>query len=218
MNKFRFELTGQMPILFHHDNVEAADDLKKWRDDPANKGKSVAGDDRSPPWTWMTYLYSDDEHVSMPAENIMVALRKAAAQITMKKQTSFKSASQSGLLIDEEHCEFRGPKGRVRFADLKKLMDLDFAAQAKRAESFGVRLFVKRAVVERKKHVRVRPRFESWSVAGHIQVIDSTITPAILKQMFDLAGQYAGLGDWRPSAPKSPGPYGRFAAKLIGAK
>lgn len=218
MSKFRFELTGVTPLLFHADDVEAADRLGEWRKAPENKGKSVAGDDRSPPWTWMTYLYSDGEHVAMPSDNLMTALRQAAAKITMKKQTTFKAASQSGLCVLDEHCEFRGPNGKVRMADLAKFQDENFAIHTKQAQELGFRLFVKRAPVGSSKHVRVRARFDEWSVSGRIQIIDSTITPPVLTQMFELAGQYSGLGDWRPSSPKSPGPYGRFEAKLTAAK
>jgi hypothetical protein len=32
--------------------------------------------------------------------------------------------------------------------------------------------------------------------------------------MFAIAGQYAGILDWRPSSPKSPGPYGKYSARL----
>ena len=91
--KVAFELTGEMPLLMHSDDVEAADELKEWRKDPANKDLSVAGDDRSPAWTWQTYLYSDGEHVTIPGANLMVNLRTAATQIILKKQKTFKELS-----------------------------------------------------------------------------------------------------------------------------
>lgn len=215
---FDFILTSKTPILFHHDNLDGADDLAAWRKAPENKGKSVAGDDRSPPWTWMTYLYHDNEHICMPSENIMTCLRHAAAKITMKKQQTFKSASQSGLIIHDELCQFRAGGKQIRMADLLKFKDADFATHVKKAQALGFRLFCKRAKVGDSKHVRVRARFDEWAVLGRIQILDSTITPAVLQQMFDLGGDYAGLCDWRPSSPKSPGPFGRYAAKLSPAK
>lgn len=215
---FDFVLTGATPILLHADDVEQADVLQAWRKAPENKGKSVAGDDRSPPWTWQTYLYHDGEYLAMPSDNIMVALRHAAAKIIMKKQQSFKSASQSGLMILDEFCDFEGPKGRVKIAALDSFKDSEFSEHARRVQDLGFRLFVKRAPVGSSKHVRVRARFDEWAVKGRIQINDSTITPVVLRQMFELAGQYAGLCDWRPSSPKSPGPYGRFTATLKESK
>lgn len=211
---FSFELTGVTPLLFHADDIDGSDLLQAWRKHPDNKGKSVAGDDRSPPWTWFTYLYSDGEHLCMPSANIMTAIRQAAAKIIMKKQTTFKAASQSGLMILDELCEFHGPKGQVRYADLLKFKEEGFATHSERVKALGFRLDCKRAPVGSSKHIRVRARFDDWTVKGTVEVTDDTITPAILTQMFDLAGKYSGLGDWRPSSPKSPGPFGRFSAKL----
>ena len=56
MYKVAFELVGEMPLLMHWDNIEGGDTLKEWRQDPKNKNQSVPGDDRSPSWTWQTYL------------------------------------------------------------------------------------------------------------------------------------------------------------------
>ena len=84
--RIRFELTGIMPLIMHQDDVEASDLLNEWRKDPSNKNKSVAGDDRSPAWTWQTYLYSDGENVTLPAANLMVAIRQGSTQLILKKQ------------------------------------------------------------------------------------------------------------------------------------
>jgi hypothetical protein len=214
MPTFKFELTGRTPLLMHADDVEAADTLETWRKDPENKKQRKAGDDRSPAWTWMTYLYADGEQVVMPSDNIMTALRHAGAQITMSGQKTFKSVSQSGLLILEDHCELYTPKGQVSLAALKKLESKPFADQAKAVQALGFSLFVKRATVGQAKHVRVRPRFDDWRVSGTVDVIDPAIGEEVLRQMFDLAGRYAGLGDWRPSSPKKPGHFGTFESKL----
>jgi hypothetical protein len=214
MARYQFELTGRMPLLMHADDVAAADTLEAWRKNPENKGKSKAGDDRTPAWTYFTYLYTDGEHVVMPQENLMVALREAGARLTMNGKRTFKSASQSGLVILDEFCRFEGEHGPVSVEPLLKIRGESFAKHAEVAESLGFRLFVKRAKVGQAKHIRVRPRFDTWSVTGRIEVIDSAIDGSTLQQLFDLAGRYAGLGDWRPSAKQSPGPYGTFDSEL----
>ena len=42
-------------------------------------------------------------------------------------------------------------------------------------------------------------------------VWDDQITLAVLADVLKMAGDYKGLGDWRPSS-KTPGPFGRFEA------
>jgi len=212
-----FELTGTMPILFHADDVEAGDELVSWRRNPENKNLSVAGDDRSPAWTWQTYLYTDGESLCWPAQNIMIGLRTGGAQFILKKQKTFKEATQSGLLITGEFCEFEGNGKQIKMESIKKLRDLPFRAQAEAAKDLGFRLFVKRAKIGTAKHVRVRARFEKWKVRGSLQVLVPEITFEILEGIFAYAGR-AGQGDWRPSSPKSPGPFGMFEAKLKKSK
>lgn len=208
--KFRFTLTGLMPLIMHADNIEGSDDLKKWRKDPAHKPISVAGDDRSPAWTWHTYCYHDGEYIAMPSENVMVALRKAAGLILVpdaKNGKTFKELSQSGIVIMSEACEFRSNGKQIKWADIVGMRDLQFSEQSAACKKLGFELFVKRARVGSSKHVRVRPRFSQWSVSGEVMVLKDEITDDVFKTMFDFAGK-GGLGDWRPSG-KTPGPYGQ---------
>lgn len=215
---YQFELTGSMPLLMHHDDVEAADDLIAWRKDPKNKPVSVAGDDRSPAWTWMTYLYHDGEHLAIPQQNIMTSLRYAGAKIASKGKTTFKSMSQSGLLIGSDFCEFACDGRRIAIEDILDFRDESFSVHKKKARELGFDLLVNRAKVGTSKHVRVRAKFANWKIAGSVHVIEPAITTEILEQLFGIAGRYAGLCDWRPSSKESPGPYGTFTATITSAK
>jgi hypothetical protein len=84
MLDYEFVLKCLSPILTHNDDVMASDELAAWRKDPKNKSVSVPGDDRSPPWTWMTYLYHDGVRLAMPQDNIMCALRHAGAKVSSR--------------------------------------------------------------------------------------------------------------------------------------
>ena len=215
MYRASFELTGTTPLLMHWDNIDGGDELKAWRQATENKDLSVPGDDRSPPWTWHKYVYTDGQRVAMPADNIMSALMNGGAQIIIKKQKTFKELSQSGILIDQEYCEFHfdGDK-QLTAAALAELYDMSFVLQAEAVKKLGFRLFAKRAKVGQSKHVRIRPRFETWSVRGELQVTNAAevvLTFDVLERIFSFAGK-AGLCDWRPSSPKRPGPYGMFTA------
>jgi len=214
---YKVTLTGNTAILFHHDNIEACDELTDWRKDHKNKNQSKAGDDRSPGWTWQTYLYDDGENVAMPSDNVMACVRKASAGVVLKKQTTFKQLSQSGMCFDTEYLEFRYgmPKQNWRTLssdELNGIRNLSFAEQAEAAKRLGFRLFVKRARVGQSKHIRVRPRFDRWQVVGNLTVRAEEITADVLQKIFDIAGS-VGLGDWRPGC-STPGPYGTFTATV----
>jgi len=209
-----FELRGRTALLMHRDNIEGCDLLQAWRKDPKNKGVSVAGDDRSPPWTWQTYLYHDGESLAIPSENIMVCLRQAGAQMYVKGKKTFKEVSQAGMYVDAEFLQFTyGNDGRtIDMQAIAAIAPLTFEEQSNWVRDHGFRLFSKRATIGKSKHVRVRPRFELWSLQGEIEVIAPELTFSVLQQLFTIAGR-VGIGDWRPGC-KTPGPFGMFDAKI----
>ena len=212
--QYEFTLKGVMPLLMHADNILAADELSAWRGDPKNKSVSVAGDDRSPAWSWQSYVYHDGTSLAIPAECIMACLKSAGAKISAKRG-SFKAMTQSGLLIATDFCEFTIAGGKqIRLSDILKFKESVFAKHIEAVRKLGFDLLVKRAKIAQKKHVRVRPMFNDWQVRGVITVSEQAITEDILQQLFEIAGRLVGLGDWRPSAPTSPGPYGMFSSAL----
>lgn len=212
-----FELQGEMPLLMHWDNIEGADELKEWRSNPKNKNLSVPGDDRSPAFTWTTYLYTDGEYVTMPSDNVMAAVLAGAMQVPpwwKTKKQSCKELSQTAILMPAEHLEFEFGDGlQLNMSQVDALKELPFGQQVKEVEKLGFRLFCKRAKVGQSKHVRVRPRFDTWRVRGELLVVSDELPLDKLQMIFDYAGR-AGLCDWRPSSPKRPGPYGMFVTKL----
>lgn len=210
--KFSFTLTGHQPMLMHADDIWAADELAEWRKAPENKNQSKSGDDRSPPWTWQTYLYHDGENVVVPAANIMVALRTAGTQLILKGKKTYKELTQSGLLIETEFCEFLVGGKPLPIGKIVALRDKSFTEQAKGVEKMGFSLYAKRAKIGQAKHVRVRPRFDEWSVRGEITILSPDIADETLVQIFQIAGN-CGLGDWRPAC-KTPGSFGMFQSEL----
>lgn len=210
-------LTGETSLIMHADNPDWADYLKEWRKDPANKKASVAGDDRSPAWSWVGSVYHDDGLVVVPSDNLMTVLREGGAKCpTGKGQTTFKRQSQSGIQVDDPSWPLLVGGSTVSFDPIKAMIDNpDYKAHQQLAEKLGFELFAKRArITATAKHLRVRPRFNRWSCSGTITVLDEMITEDVLRNILVFAGRYSGLGDWRPSAPKSPGPWGKFSVEL----
>lgn len=220
MRTVKIELTKKMPLLMHADNIEWADRMEAWKNDPANRAESKAGEDRTPPWRWIGSLNYDDPttgEVTIPSEYIMRCIMDGAAQVpTGKGRGTFKSQSQSGMISQDFHWRFRNNGKPVKMADINKLLkEKSFKAHTEVVEDLGFSLFVKRVKIGNNKHIRVRPRFDNWSVSGELIVIEDQFTDLVLEQILDISGRLKGLGDWRPSAPKSPGPFGTFSAKIL---
>jgi hypothetical protein len=215
MKTYEVTLIGSSPLLHHYDNIEFADEMARWRTDPANKNKSKAGDDRSPAHTWIGGLYHDGARLVIPSDNVMSMLKEAGAQVLVpgaKHGKTFKAQTQSGILIEELFWPLLVDGKEIPLAPISGLLtEPDFAVHQERAKELGFSLFVKRAAIGKSKHVRVRARFDRWVTSGRIGVLDDALTKPVLDDIFGIAGRYKGLCDWRPSS-KSPGPFGRFGA------
>jgi len=218
MQTYKVTITGTQPLLMHADDIEWADQMDAWKNDKDNKKTSKAGDDRSPAHRWIGSLYRNEAgQVIIPTENIMRALMEGAAMVPVpggKNGKTFKSQSQSGIMprgfgypvmVNGTTVETRGIIEEL-------LTEKDFDVHKQAAQTLGFTLFVKRARIGASKHVRVRPRFETWMAQGELVVVDEQITSSVLGDILEMAGKYKGLGDWRPSS-KTPGTFGMFKAE-----
>jgi hypothetical protein len=217
MRRYDITITGSTPLLMHPDNIEWADRLEAWKNDPGNKRESKAGDDRSPAWRWIGNLYSDGRLVALPSDNLMRAFMEGGAMVPVpggKSGKTFKAQSQSGMMVAEPYWPIDIKGANVKISDIQPLMEVkDFALHKARATELGFRLHVKRAKIGASKHIRVRPMFETWSAHGTINVWDEQITDRVLADILSYAGQYKGLGDWRPGG-RTPGSFGMFTAQI----
>jgi len=213
MNQYQIKLTGITPLLMHRDNVNFSERRKVWQNAPENKGRSIAGDDRSPAWSWIGCVYHDSNSIVLPSDNIMTMLREGGAKVVKKGKETYKKHTQSGIILDRESFAFMVDGKEIPMDQIKPLMaEDDFSKHVDMAESLGFELLVKRARVGSSKHVRVRPMFRNWSATGSITVLDakmSGLDRETLTIILTYAGALCGIGDWRPSSPSS-GTFGRF--------
>jgi hypothetical protein len=142
----------------------------------------------------------------------MSCLKTAGARKIMQRQKTFKEVTQTGILIPTEFLRFECGGKQIPFAAVVAMRDRSFADQVDAVKKLGFLLFMKRAKIGNSKHVRVRPRFETWSIVGEADIVAQELTIEVLKEIFNLAGR-VGLGDWRPGC-KTPGPYGQFEATV----
>ncbi len=218
--RYHVTLTGETPLLMHQDNISWGEAMKRWESDPANKDASIAGDDRSPAWRWIGGVYHDHSQLVVPSDNLMTVLREGGKRCpTGKGQQTFKSQTQSGIVMDQPDWPLTNGGQSIPYAPIKALVtNADFTAHECAALDLGFALFVKRAKIGRAKHVRVRARFDRWECQGTMTVLDAMITKQVLTDILTFAGRYCGLGDWRPSSPSSPGPFGKFIVTVKEAK
>lgn len=217
MRKYEVTITGKTPLLMHADNIDWADRMEAWKNDPANRKNSKAGDDRTPAWRWIGNLYHDDSAICLPSDNLMRAIMEGGAMVPVpggRSGKTFKSQSQSGMMVNEPFWALQTPGGGVSMSEISELMKVDAFSEHKQLVSeLGFSLFVKRAKIGTSKHIRVRPRFDSWAATGSVSVWDDQITDQVLTDILTYAGQYKGLGDWRPGG-KTPGAFGMFSASV----
>ncbi|MBT3042230.1 MAG: hypothetical protein KME67_05150 [Candidatus Thiodiazotropha sp. (ex Codakia orbicularis)] len=217
MKEYQVTLTGKTPLLMHQDNIEWADFMSEWINNPENKKASKAGDDRTPAWRWIGAAYHDGNLLGLPQGNIMRSLMEGGAMVpTGKGNKTFKAQTQSGMMSVNPFWHLTTKNNsHIQWADIEPLRQVEsFSVQKEQARELGFDLFVKRAKIGSSKHIRVRPIFDAgWKLTGTIAVWDKQITKVILEQILEYAGQYKGLGDWRPGG-KTPGPYGMFSAEV----
>ena len=200
----------------NNDNLAWKERVKAWQIDPANKSKSVKGDDRSPAWTWIGCLYKANDLIVVESDAIMAMLRDAGQKCpTGKGRASYKAITQSGILVDQIGWPVETSKGFIKWSSFDALHDdEDFTVHEKVANQHGIDLFVKRVTIGNSKWVRVRPRFDQWKIEGTITVVDDTLTTDVLQTIFNVGGHRCGLCDWRPGSPKKPGSFGMFETTL----
>ena len=219
VRNYEVEIKGLTPLIMHADDVDWADEMDAWSKDPANKKLSKAGDDRTPPWRWTGYAYHDDDFLGVNEESIQRSLMAGAALVPVpggRSGKTFKSQSQSGMFVTSSLIPVLIDGKAVPWEEVEKLRrETEFHKHREAAESLGFRLMTKRAKVGQNKHIRVRPVFDNWSLKFEVCVHDQQITKTVLENIFKFSGQFKGLGDWRPGAPKSPGRYGMFALESL---
>lgn len=217
MRRYEVTITGSTPLLMHWDNIDWADRLDEWKNDPSNKRGSKAGDDRSPAWRWIGSVYHDDKYVGMPSDNLMRCMMEGGAMVPVpggKSGKTFKAQSQSGMMVNEAYWPLLVDGAAIEVGPVQALLkETGFAKHREAVASLGFSLFVKRAKIGQSKHIRVRPRFDRWALQGTVSVWDDQITDRVLADILRYAGQYKGLGDWRPGG-KTPGSYGMFEAAV----
>jgi len=118
------------------------------------------------------------------------------------------SAFTSAILNAAVACNI--PKTQIKRAVrvLGEILPLKYAKVRKRIDH------PRRSGITSAPDTRVRPEFVDWSTTLFIEYDSNQISPDQIINLVNQAGFSSGVGDWRPSAPKSSGIHGMF--KVVG--
>jgi hypothetical protein len=222
---FLVTLIGENELLMDRDNIDFSAKIAKWQKDPSNKNAQAPGDDRAPAWGWLGKLhyagFETHEWVGIPNGMMATCLRDAATQIahpTVRGKKSLKEASQAGILLRRSAFPLLvkrpglGDWSPISYTDVYRKLQSedDFLVHQDVVPSFGFRLDVRRARPQfNRAHVRVRPMFGPWRCIVDMEVTIDILDNAVMQTIWDYAGRYKGLGNWRPSLSRA-GTYGTF--------
>ena len=130
------------------------------------------------------HAYSDSEGFYIPTDQLRGALINAGAMVKAKVGNAKKSMKNivAGMFFIKEE--------KIR---LPKEYEIDKRSAVNR--------------VIKARIITIRPKWKSWKAKVTIQVDNDTITKETVEQIITYAGQYIGIGSFRPT---NNGMFGRF--------
>lgn len=180
MKKYKVELRSKTPYMQHRMDDQKLEEWEK------NRKLIIERDDvaKEDAMRAEFHSYQDEKGFYIPTEHIKGALIGAGAMVKAKvgnSKKSMKNIVAAMFFIDEE---------KIR---LPKEYEID-----------------KRSAVNRNIKARViciRPKWPKWNGTFTLSVDNDTITEATIKEIIEHAGNYIGIGSFRPT---NNGMFGRF--------
>ena len=180
MEKYKVAIEGTSPLLQHRFSEEAQKALK-------GVGKVRARRNLSPSEKAEMVTYRDSEgKLAQPALHLLCSMRGAATNFQIQGQ------------------------GKKTFTKLiMPMLEIEPVMIPHNGQDYVVD--EQPATVGMGKDVRFRPRLDEWGLEFVIINLDESRIPAnMVQDILAEAGMMQGLGDYRPSAPKKSGPFGKF--------
>ena len=188
-------IEGETPIIFHQFGEKAKKHIQELESQAVNSKMRKPRGEESINDEYKCSLYvTKDGYIGFPARNIKNAMVRAAKQVGIA-MTDIKSLffvhSDDGELV----CVRR--KGEKLRAD--KMDNCEMREDRVR-------------VGHGQTTMRYRAMMREWDIDLRITFEADLLTPETIVNLLQRAGM-GGLGEWRPTAPKNPGDFGRFTIK-----
>ncbi len=186
MDIFNVRIVGLSPILFHKYTPKT---------DPA---RLVQGSDAvNYADEWKESVYLEKDNVVIPSVNIMACIFNGAKGVRKGKH----------FLTRLVYTSFSVEPFKIEVTVAGKTINLKRIEKEDWIDVTGAK--VRGNMVDRARVCLP----VGWTLNFTLTNRNEQLTAKDVKALIDNAGEKAGLGDWRPSAPKKPGPYGRFVVE-----
>lgn len=181
MKKYEIEITGKTPYMQHR-----MDDIKlaEWE---KQRGRIIEREEvvHEDMVRALFHMYQDKEgNPIIPSEHIRGALIQSGGFIKAKvgnANRNMKNIIAGMFFVTPEEIK----------------LDSDWIIDKRSAVNHAVKGRV----------ISIRPRWNEWKVNFILSVDNDTITEATIKQLLEYAGNYVGIGSFRP---QHNGMFGRF--------
>jgi len=180
MKKYKIQIKGITPYMQHRMDDQKLEEWEKNRKQIIERD-DVAQEDLT---RALFHSYHDDKGFYVPSEHIKGALINAGAMVKAKVGNTRKSMKNivAGMFFIEEE--------KIRLHD-------DFVIDKRSAVNKNIKARV----------IAIRPKWENWLLDFTLLVDNETITKETIKEILKNAGQYIGIGSFRPT---NNGSFGRF--------
>lgn len=180
MKKYEVKINGISPYMQHRMDDMKLDEWEKRR------GAIIERDDihKEDQLKAEYYAYSDDMGFYLPSEHIIGALIAAGGMV--KSKVGNRNKSMKNIVA-----------GMFSIAEDKLRLPKDFQIDKRSAVNRNIKARI----------IVVRPKWKDWSAKFTLQIDNDTLTNETIKEILTFAGQYIGIGSFRPICN---GPFGRF--------
>lgn len=179
MYTIEVSIKGAAPLLMHNERLaDPFDDYaKELKLVSSNRKKGEDDHETLAKLEFQGGLYFDDEAGPyIPGKNLQAMLVYAARRLKLGKEF------EAGVRVCDEvnALDYKGPRTREGLYEDKKFRDRRGIGVA------GKRVF------------RTRPKFRDWGVTFKVTVTADSVSIDTMREVLSIAGQYQGLGDYRP--------------------
>lgn len=221
---YSFKITGTSPLIINSSIEGWEENVKQWRErnkDFYNQQLEKSGfylDDRYPGWTWLQCFYrpkENTEYIVVPSR-LLTGCFNSGIRYFSKKNKFYKSLIRR-FDFDELAYPLLVNGEKVKLSSITNFNAESYEEQKKIASNYDIELYETQVNITGKPALRVRPRIRKWSLEGKFSVrlllrSDRSWEEVteLLTEIFNWAGENAGIGDWRPSSPRKRGEHGKF--------
>ena len=184
MISIQFALKGQSPLMFNAEPPFEANDGEK---NGGKANKNILPVEIARRQLHLAVVNGTKEKVAvLPAHCLLKSVQASQTFLPKTRKISMKTVINGGILIEPVNL---------------KINPQDWTIDARRVPTQNPGSGAGRSPIV------YRPRFDVWGMEGICLYDERYIPEESVRTLFDHAGQYIGLGTWRP---QNRGPYGRF--------